>query len=382
MQTKLHGQYQKLLDQGAIRPDPGQRLMIDRLAELGEALENYAPKAQSGLRKSISKWRGTATATPRGLYMHGGVGRGKTMLMDLFFENVAVKKKRRVHFHAFMQDVQQRLHKHRQKEKGDPIPPLAEELIEEAWLLCFDEFVVTDIADAMILSRLFATLFDMGLVMVATSNVAPKNLYANGLHRERFVDFIGVLEGRVDIIDMQAEVDYRLERLRALKAYNTPLGKKADAILEEAFAALTGNAVGEEMHLRVRGHEFYVPRAAEGVAYFAFENLCAKPYGAVDYLALADHFHSIIISGIPEFTPDLRNEAKRFITLIDVAYENNLRLVCSAAVTPDKLYKAGDHAFEFERTSSRLFEMQSADYMAKTGDSVTKKDSLPEAATL
>jgi cell division protein ZapE len=312
-----------------------------------------------------------------GLYLYGGPGRGKSMLMDLFFENVGMRgrRKRRVHFHAFMLDIHARLHSWRKANKkngngeDDPLVRIATRIAKNTWLICFDEFQVTNIADAMILGRLFAALFDQGVVVVATSNRAPGDLYENGLQRERFLPFIALLQEKLDILHLSGGTDYRLTRLRDMDVYLAPLGDKAAAALDDAFCRLTEDEAGEQVDigpvtLTAQGREVAVPCAARGTARFTFEELCARPLGAADYLAIAREFHTIILAGIPAMTPEGRNLAARFVILIDALYEHRVKLVCSAEVPPNDLYPAGDQSFEFQRTASRLIEMQTREYKA------------------
>ncbi len=298
--------------------------------------------------------------------MFGGVGRGKSMLMDIFFDSASVALKQRVHFHAFMAQVHDRLHAWRQKTKGskaDPLPELAAELAEEAWLLCFDEFHVVNIADAMILARLFTGLFDLGVVVVATSNFPPDRLYEGGLQRERFLPFIDLLKQRLDVLELDGLLDYRLARLRELEVYHQPLGAAADAALEAAFARLTEGAAVAPDSLTVKGRSLEVPAAARGVARFGFAELCERPLGAEDYLALAQRYHTVVLAGVPMLTPERRDAARRFMVLIDALYEQRCNLIVSAEAAPEALYPEGGGAFEFQRTVSRLNEMQSKDYV-------------------
>ena len=309
---------------------------------------------------------------PRGLYIYGPVGRGKTMLMDMFFDAAPAPLKRRAHFHAFMADVHARLHQWRQAMKRgeatgeDPIAPVATELAREASLLCFDEFSVRDIADAMILGRLFTALFAAGVVVVATSNVAPDELYKDGLNRALFLPFVALLKERLEVVELDARTDYRLQKLRRAPVYYTPLGPKADAALDAAFLALTGHERGEPMTIELLGRRLEAPQAIDGVARFDFDALCRRPLGAADYLKLAQRFHTIILDRIPRLGESERNEARRFIILIDALYDMRIKLIASAAGEPEKLYSGvdGAEAFEFKRTASRLYEMRSADYLA------------------
>jgi cell division protein ZapE len=294
------------------------------------------------------------------------------MLMDLFFEGLAARRKRRVHFHDFMSDVHERIHDWRQKLKqgivrgDDPIRPVAEALADEAWVLCFDEFAVTDIADAMILGRLFTALFERGVVVVATSNVEPDRLYEGGLNRTLFLPFIALLKERMAVVHLDARTDFRLEKLAGSPVFHVPADDAARRALDLAFRRLTGSERGEPMTIQVKGHDVDVPQAAGGVARFSFAELCDRPLGASDYLALARDFHTIIVDGIPVMDFARRNEAKRFITLIDALYDNRVKLVASAEAEAPDLYRAetGREVFEFDRTVSRLIEMRSTEYLS------------------
>lgn len=352
--------YAELLQSGAIDADPDQARAVEALARLHADLKGYAPPRKGGWFR-----RGKPATAPAGVYLHGGVGRGKSMLMDLFYGSVDVEKKRRAHFHEFMIDVHQRLHARRQShpKEGEPIVPLADALAGEAWLLCFDEFHVTNIADAMILGRLFDALHERGVVVVATSNFAPDRLYEGGLQRSLFVPFIERLKERVVVLALEGARDYRLDRLKDVEVYHHPLGPAADAALEQVFRTMSDGAEGWADVIQVGTRELQVPRAAHGVAWFHFDDLCARALGAADYLALGEHYDTLIVDGVPLLSPDKRNEARRFMTLVDALYERGLYLVCSAEAAPERLYPRGDGAFEFERTVSRLNEMQSADYL-------------------
>ncbi|MEX0759801.1 MAG: cell division protein ZapE [Tistlia sp.] len=358
--------YRALRRAGELRADPAQELAAEKLQSLHNALRSYRPAPGSGGWKARLGLARRPEEPPQGLYLYGPVGRGKSMLMDLFFRAAPVERKRRVHFHAFMAETHDRLHAWRRKTKGskaDPLPELAEELAEQAWLLCFDEFVVVNIADAMILARLFESLFERGVVVVATSNFEPGRLYEGGLQRERFLPFIALLGQRLDILDLGAGTDYRLARLHDRAVYHWPLGAEAEAALEAAFADLTEGAEIGAGSLTVKGRRIEIPARARGVARFGFAELCERPLGAEDYLAIATHFHSVVLSGVPELSPERRNEARRFMTLVDALYEHRVNLVVSAAAPPEGLYPEGDGAFEFRRTVSRLAEMQSAAYI-------------------
>ncbi|MBZ9861256.1 cell division protein ZapE [Mesorhizobium sp. CA12] len=363
--------YEHLVQSGAAERDPAQERIV---AALDRLIDEISAKRLAH-KSSALGWLFAAKQQPRepvkGLYIHGGVGRGKTMLMDMFFELLPVRRKRRVHFNDFMADVQDRIQKHRQARKNgdvkedDPIPPVARALADEAWVLCFDEFSVTDIADAMILSRLFSALFANGVVLVATSNVAPENLYRDGLNRQLFLPFISLLERNAHVMTLNAEKDYRQEKLNRQPVYVTPDDTAAERALDEAWKAMThGQPIGE-VTLTLKGRQLVVPRAAGDAARFSFADLCENPLGARDYLAIAGRFSTVFIDHVPVLGEGKRNEAKRFILLIDTLYDHRMRLVMSAAAPPERLYtaKRGTEVFEFERTASRLVEMQSRDWL-------------------
>lgn len=367
----LARRHARLVAEGAIERDPAQEALVGRLDRLGATLRERALASKTsplgwlfGRRKPVPG--------PRGLYVWGGVGRGKTMLMDLFFETLPVERKRRVHFHAFMADVHGRIHAYRQKVKAgaardtDPIPPVAEAVAREAGLLCFDEFAVTDIADAMILGRLFTALFAQGVTVVATSNVPPERLYEGGLNRALFLPFLRLLAERMEVFRLDARTDFRMEKLAGAPVWHVPADDAARRALDAAFHRLTGSARGEPVALDVKGHDLRIPQAASGVARANFADLCAQAYGAGDYLALAQRFHTLVLDAIPVMDFDRRNEARRFILLIDTLYEAHVKLVASAEAEPDALYLAdhGREAFEFARTVSRLIEMRSQAYLA------------------
>jgi len=363
--------YQTLVADGDLRPDLAQHFTMGRLQALHEELGLYGQQmGQSGWMARLG-FGGRKRDVPKGIYMWGGVGRGKTMLMDLFYDHSNVEQRKHVHFHAFMQEVHRRLHSFREAQKAgkvpassDPIEALSKVIIGQAWLLCFDEFHVTDIGDAMILGRLFEALFAQGVVVVATSNRHPSDLYKDGLQRERFLPFIGMFMERLEVIELASETDYRLERLRQMDAYLTPGNGETDAKLQNSFKTLT---VGVEPHIRtlnVNGREISIPQAAEGVGFCSFAELCETPMGAGDYLEIAECFQTLIVSRIPKLSSERRDVAKRFVTLIDALYDFKVKLICSAEVSPMELYTEGDGAFEFERTTSRLLEMQSPRYLA------------------
>ncbi|MGE4322931.1 MAG: cell division protein ZapE [Sphingobium sp.] len=363
--TGVIDRYRRLVADGELRADPDQEAAALRLDRLQKELE-AVPARGSMLSKLMRK----APPPPRGLYMWGGVGRGKSMLMDLFFDTVAVHRKRRAHFHEFMLDVHARLALARKSEKGDPIPPVVDSLADEARLLCFDEMVVNNMADAAIMSRLFAGLLDKRVTIVTTSNRAPDELYKNGLNRQLFLPFIELIKASLDVMTLDGPVDYRLDRLGDARLWHSPNGPVATAALSEAFFRLTdyppgdrANVPSEELAVQ-GGRTLHVPKSLKGVAVFSFKRLCAEARGAPDYLAIARRFHTVIIVGIPVLGPDNRNEAARFVTLIDALYEYKVKLLASADAEPAMLYRQGDGAFEFERTVSRLMEMQSDDYLA------------------
>ncbi len=357
--------YRARVAEGRLKSDAAQESAAARLDSLWHALATYEPGgARNGWRARLGL-APPSDPSPRGLYICGAVGRGKSMLMDAFFETAPPARKRRVHFHAFMLDIHERLHARRRlRAERDPIGPLARELAAEAWLLCFDEFQITNIADAMILGRLFAGLFEAGVVVVATSNIRPDGLYAGGLQRDRFLPAIALLKARLDILELAGPIDYRRDRIKGMTIFHTPPGPGATAALDRAFAALTDHAPPAPVELTVQGRVLAIPRAALGVARARFFDLCVRPLGAADYLALARSFHTLVLDDVPTLSAEKRNEARRFIILIDALYEHGVKLICSAAALPDALYETGDHATEFRRTASRLHEMQSAEYLA------------------
>jgi cell division protein ZapE len=356
--------YRALCAAGQLRGDDAQSAAVGRLDALYHELADDRPAKTGGLLARLGLGQANP-APPRGLYLHGPVGRGKSMLMDLFYDAAPVDAKRRVHFHAFMLEVHRRLNELRAApgSQGEPLTSLAHELAAEARLLCFDEFHVQNIADAMILGRLFEGLLEAGVVMIATSNFTPDRLYEGGLNRERFVPFIELLQERMDVIALDGITDYRLERLRDVPVYHAPLGPETAARLEALFDALSDGAPGAAEEVAVGRRRLVVPHAARGVAWFDFSELCEQPLGAADYLALTERYHTVILSDVPQLTPDRRNEARRFITLVDALYDRRINLIVGAAAAPDQLYPAGDGAFEFRRTVSRLMEMQTRAYV-------------------
>jgi cell division protein ZapE len=349
--------------------DPAQEAAAKRLDTLARALRSY----RLGKRTLFG---GRATP-PRGLYIWGDVGRGKSMLMDRFFDKAPIKPKRRVHFNAFMIETHKRIHEWRGldpksrarrpefvREAGDdPIAPVAHAIANEAALLCFDEFQVRDVADALILGRLFEQLFARGVVVVATSNTAPKHLYEGGLNRQLFLPFIAMIEARLDVVELNGPQDYRRLRMKGVDCYITPLGPEADRKMDEAWARLTGTTKGRPRALNFLGRTLEVPEAAGGFARFSFADLCVAALGPADYLEIAKNFATVFVDRIPVMDEAMRNEARRFILLIDTLYDEGVQLVCSAAAVPDKLYVAGDGAEAFRRTASRLVEMQNEDYL-------------------
>ncbi|MEX1109378.1 MAG: cell division protein ZapE [Dongiaceae bacterium] len=355
---------------GRIELDPAQTRAVERLQTLHDQLIGYVPaRHRSGFLARLfgrdAAASGQAATVPRGLYLVGDVGRGKSMLMDLFFAGAPVAAKRRVHFLAFMQEVHGRLHTWRQSHRGDPVPPVAEAIAADATLLCFDEFQVTNIADAMLLGRLFEALIGRGVVIVATSNWAPYRLYEGGLQRDRFLPFIALIEARLDLVDLGDGTDWRRIRVAGQPVYFVPHDERAAAQLRDIFALLTDRAEPRAVSIGLPGRVLSVPRAAEGVAWFGFDALCRRNLGAADYLALAANFHTLLLEDVPVMGDDERNEALRFTALIDALYEHKTLLVMSAAAEPDGLCRARDVAVAYRRTASRLIEMRSAEYVAR-----------------
>jgi cell division protein ZapE len=363
--TGLLASYERLVASGELKPDPDQRRAAERLAALQKELEG---ENGGGLLAKLFARR----EQPRGVYLWGGVGRGKSMLMDLFVGSLGIAEKRRVHFHEFMLEVDRLLRDERAREAGDPIAPVAARLAEKLKCLAFDEMVVNNTADAAIMSRLFTALIrDEGVTVVTTSNRPPRDLYKDGLNRSLFLPFIDLVETELDIVPLNGPTDYRLDRLGDLDSWHAPLGEAATAQVREAFFRLTdfkpedaANVPSADLDLG-GGRRLHVPKSLKGVAVFSFKRLCGENRGAADYLAIAHAYHTVIVVGIPVLGPENRNEAIRLTKLIDALYENNVKLFAAAAAEPEALYPVGDGAFEFERTVSRLKEMQSAGYMAQ-----------------
>jgi cell division protein ZapE len=372
MPASISVQYAARVAAGKIERDSAQEAVVDRLAQLETRLAEHRLARKSSSLGWLFGARARDAETIKGLYLFGEVGRGKTMLMDLFFSASPIVRKRRIHFHEFMAEVHERIYALRQKAKlgetdgEDPIGHTAAAIAEETWLLCFDEFHVTDIADAMILGRLFKRLFELGVVVVATSNVAPGDLYKDGLNRALFLPFIALIEEHMDVVQLSARTDFRLEKLTGAPVWYVPADAAAEAALDDAWRRLTAGHAGEAQDLMVKGRAVHVPCASMGVARFAFHDLCGQPLAAADYLKIAHEFHTVLIDHIPVMDYDRRNEAKRFIILIDTFYDNAVKLVASAAAEPDALYDAneGFEASEFRRTASRLIEMRSQAYLA------------------
>ncbi len=380
----LRRAYRDRIERREISRDPEQEAVA---AALDRLIEEIAAKRLAAKSSSLGWLFGRKRppkAPVKGLYIHGGVGRGKTMLMDLFFELVPVRRKRRAHFNDFMADVHDRIGRHRAAVKAgeakgdDPIPPVAQALAAQAWVLCFDEFSVTDIADAMILSRLFAALFEAGVVLVATSNVAPDDLYRDGLNRPLFTPFIEILKRHAQVMHLDAETDYRLEKLSRVPVYMKPVSEETERAFDGAWADLVNGSAEQQDEIVVKGRHVPVPRVVRDAARFTFSDLCRKPLAARDYLAIADRYRTVFLEHVPVMDDSTRNEAKRFILLIDTFYDRKVRLVVTAEAPPDQLYRGrtGAEAFEFDRTASRLIEMQSEEWL----EHLSKADAKPGQA--
>jgi cell division protein ZapE len=369
----IYRKLEALVASGERKRDPAQFTIARRFDHLSAELLASRPSRKTNALGWLFASRKKDQPPVKGLYIHGGVGRGKTMLMDLFFDTVPIQRKRRAHFHEFMADVHERIYRHRQKLKNgetkqaDPIPPVASELFGEARLLCFDEFSVTDIADAMILGRLFGELFSKGCVLVATSNVAPDDLYRDGLNRGLFLPFIDLLKANAEVISLDTDTDYRLTKTDGSPVWLSPLGPEADAAMARAWAQETRHEAVAPAEVPRKGRKIHVPAAAGQSARFAFADLCQQPLGAADYLAILERYSTIFVDHVPHLGPHMRNETKRFILLVDTLYDNGARLFASAAAEPQDLLtqKKGTEGFEFDRTVSRLIEMQSEEYAAE-----------------
>jgi cell division protein ZapE len=370
-------EYRARLRSGDIRADPAQELAAEKLESLAKALTGYQPQTgRAGWKERFGLARRRSVEAPQGLYIYGGVGRGKSMLMDIFFRGAPVVRKRRVHFHAFMQEIHGLLGEVRAQavaggrpkpgtraRDDDILPQVGRRIAADASLLCFDELQVLDIADAMILGRPFAALFEEGVVIVATSNRPPQDLYKDGLQRENFLPCIALLSEKLDVLHLDSGTDYRLESMRSMDVFLTPLGPANEAKLRAYFARLThGASVGPDS-IEVHGRRLVIQMAADDIAFATFAELCEAPLGPADYLAIAGRYDVLFLARIPRLGPEKRNEAKRFVTLIDALYEHRVKLICSADAPAEALYPAGDGAFEFERTASRLHEMQSEGYI-------------------
>ena len=384
--TGPEAEYHALIEAGELQPDANQASAIASLEQLYHELIEYRPNGKQWAA-GLLRWFGGSKPAPKGVYLYGGVGRGKSMLMDLFYSVAATSAKRRIHFHEFMLDIHARLKawhdlsarervQHGQRNGDDPIPPVARQIANETTLLCFDELQVTDIADAMVLTRLFKELFALGVVVVATSNRPPDELYKDGLHRQRFLPFIADIKERLEIIPLNGPIDYRYNRLQGAETYYFPISAETSEQLSATFFRLTDRRVEDRAkvpseELIVQGRTLFVPKAARGVAVFSFKRLCANPLGAADYLAIARAYHTVIMVAIPQFTKENSDQARRFIHFIDALYEHGVKFLCSAAVPLQSLYTGGDVGFEFERTISRLTEMQSQDYLARGHGKIT-----------
>jgi cell division protein ZapE len=351
--------YQKRLAERELEADAAQSALAVRLDALLRELMQRSQK-----RSVFSRLFGKEPASPKGLYIWGSVGRGKTMLMDLFFEETPFEPKQRAHFHEFMADVHEHIAMARTNVAGDPIPRVAQGIAKEARLLCFDELHVTDIADAMILARLFEALFAAGTIVVATSNEPPSGLYKHGLNRQLFLPFIGLVSSHMDVVELKAQKDFRLDKLAGAQLYFSPADAAAGAALDKHWERLTGRHPGKSHALDVKGRKVHVPLASMGVARFHFDDLCAQPLGANDYLHIAHAFHTVIIDDIPLLTPDRRDVVRRFINLVDALYDSRICLIASTAAEPNALYPKGHGSDHFKRTASRLTEMRSEAYLA------------------
>jgi cell division protein ZapE len=358
--------YRERVASGELNEDPAQELLVEELQRLHEQLKDYLPAS------GAPKWKQWLGIPPprfepiKGLYIFGDVGRGKSMLMDLFYDSVPFECKRRVHFHAFLQEIHTRFNEFRSENPagGDPIPSVVAAISSKARLLCFDELQVTNIVDAMILGRLFEGLFGHNVIVVATSNRPPSDLYKDGLQRENFIPFIDLISKRLDVMRLGAARDYRLERMLGMQVYHHPLGPEASANLDSYFFQLTKGYVAATDKIKVKGRTVEIPFAAGGVGRVSFDRLCGQALGPADYLEIAKRYHTLILDDIPRMDEALKNQAQRFIVLIDALYENKVNLICSSDAPPEELYVLGEGVFEFERLVSRLMEMQSKEYLS------------------
>lgn len=381
VQKSPETEYHALISAGELQPDADQAKAVAALERLHRELINSRTIGKKWPIRLL-RWFGNNKSAPKGIYLHGGVGRGKSMLMDLFYMTIPITSKKRVHFHEFMLDIHAQLkswHEFSVRERAqqgfrasdaDPIPSIARKIADTSMLLCFDEFQVTDIADAMVLTRLFTELFAQGVVVVTTSNRPPDDLYKNGLNRQRFVPFIQQIRDKFEIISLEGPIDYRYNRLKGAQTYYFPVNQATTDELSATFFRLTDRRVEDRdkvpsEELTVQGRTLFVPKAARGVAVFSFKRLCANPLGTADYLVIARTYHTVILVAIPQFNQENNNEARRFIHLIDALYEHGVKLLCSAAAPLQSLYAGGEISFEFERTISRLMEMQSESYLAR-----------------
>ena len=361
--------YQDMIAAGALAADPAQAHAVDRLQDLWDRLRDYdphiSPARGGGLLARLTRRKQAEEYVPVGLYLVGDVGRGKSMLMDLFFDTAKVSRKRRIHFHKFIQNVHAQFHAYKKAHPNvaDPIPPLADRIAGESALLCFDEFQVNDIADAMILGRLFQALFERGVVVVTTSNTAPDDLFKGQPGRDAFLPFIALINQRLELLVMSGARDYRRDRMKGVRTWLVPVDAMSVRELDKAFVRLTGGSAIRPVTLTVMGRDLVVPQASDGVARFDFDTLCNTALGAGDYLAIATNFHTLVLDGIPRLSPDNFDQARRFIVLVDALYDQRVKLIASAEAQPDKLYQRGENAKMFERTASRLDEMQSEDWL-------------------
>jgi cell division protein ZapE len=387
-QSSVSAAYSALVAGGMIEDDPEQRKLVGRLdLLLAELAKKQVSRKSSALGWLFNK-RKLAGGEPQGLYIHGSVGRGKSMLMDIFFERAAGPK-RRVHFHEFMADAHERIARQRKDfaegltRERDPIKPVGRAMAHEANLLCFDEFSITDIADAMIIGRLFAVLFQQGTTVVATSNVAPDDLYRDGLNRQLFVPFIEMLKAHCEVFELDARADFRLEKIARGEAYLSPPGPKADAAMHRVWGRLTSHETQREAVITIKGRQFSPKAAAGKCAWFTFDQLCRQPRGASDYLAIVHQFDTVLVEGVPMMDGSMRNEARRFVALVDTLYDHNVRTVFSAQANPHALYHgtSGHESFEFRRTASRLIEMQSEEYLNRFNSLAERPDGSSEQLT-